>query len=63
LPCLPRISFERQASKTAALRKKAQLAPEDIWRRLIFGKMIFGKMDENGKSGDAGRPGAVELAR
>jgi uncharacterized protein YacL len=26
------------------------------------GKMIFGKMDENGKSGDAGRPGPVELA-
>jgi uncharacterized protein YacL len=27
------------------------------------GKMIFGKMDENGKGGEAGRPGPVELAR
>ncbi len=25
------------------------------------GKMIFGKMDENGKSGEAGRPGSVEM--
>ena len=27
------------------------------------GKMIFGKMDETGKSGDAPRSGPVELAR
>jgi len=25
--------------------------------------MIFGKIDENGKSGDPGRPGPVEMAR
>ena len=27
------------------------------------GKMIFGKMDENGKSGEPGRPGTMEMAR
>ena len=27
------------------------------------GKMIFGKLDENGKTGEPGRPGPVELAR
>ena len=27
------------------------------------GKMIFGKMDENAKGGDPGRPGPLELAR
>ncbi|MGA2673451.1 MAG: PIN domain-containing protein [Terracidiphilus sp.] len=27
------------------------------------GKMIFGKLDENGKNGDPGRPGPVEMAR
>jgi hypothetical protein len=27
------------------------------------GKMIFGKLDENGKSSDPARPGPVELAR
>jgi hypothetical protein len=26
------------------------------------GKMIFGKLDENGKSGEPGRPGPVEVA-
>jgi hypothetical protein len=26
------------------------------------GKMIFGKVDENGKSGDPVRPGPVEVA-
>jgi uncharacterized protein YacL len=26
------------------------------------GKMIFGKLDENGKSGEPGRPGPVEMA-
>ncbi len=27
------------------------------------GKMIFGKMEENGKNGEPGRPGTVEMAR
>ena len=27
------------------------------------GKMIFGKIEENGKSGEAGRPGPVEMTR
>jgi uncharacterized protein YacL len=27
------------------------------------GKMIFGKLDENGKSGEAARPGPVEILR
>ena len=26
------------------------------------GKMIFGKLDENGRGGETGRPGPVEVA-
>ena len=47
---LPRISSERQAPKTATLRKKSQLAPKALWRSFTGGKMIFGKMDKNRKT-------------
>jgi hypothetical protein len=46
LPCLPGISFACQASQAAALRKKAWLAQEALWRSITGGKMIFGNRFE-----------------
>jgi hypothetical protein len=46
LPCLPRISFACQSSKTTALRKKAWLAQEAFWRSITGGKIILGNMFE-----------------
>jgi len=36
----------------SALRKKSQLAPKALWRRFTSGKMIYSKVDENGKSSE-----------
>jgi len=36
---LPRVSSERQTSLTAALRKKAQLAPKALWHSFTGGAM------------------------
>jgi len=37
---MPGITFERQASETAALRTKGQFTPKAPWYRLIGGKGI-----------------------
>jgi hypothetical protein len=48
---MPGIPSEQQAPKTAALRKKTQLVAKAFCRHLIRGKVIFGKLVENARSG------------
>jgi len=48
---MPGIPSEQQAPETAALRKKTRLAAEAFCRHLIRGKVIFGKLVENARSG------------
>jgi hypothetical protein len=48
---MPGIPSEQQAPKTAALRKKTLLVAKAFCRHLIRGKVIFGKLVENARSG------------